>query len=154
MERTTSIVLKLSSELSRYAICIHFDCDGALMNTIVGQYKDDSTTITPSAELKPNLQDKITCSLQRNIGKLLIIFCVTLSAMTRVILDDETCDSDNRKYSHFQRLTRITTSPKALAGLGMSSGLLMGVSFLWLNIRMELNHTSPIMGWVKTSHFS
>jgi hypothetical protein len=70
-----------------------------------------------------------------------------------LILDDETCDCDNRKYSHFQRLTRVTTSPKALAGLGMSSGLLMGASFLWLNKRMQLNHTSPIMGWVKTSHF-
>jgi hypothetical protein len=66
MERTTSIVLKLSSELSRYAICVRFDRDGALMNTIVGQYKDDSTTlatISPSAELKPNLPDKTAGSL-------------------------------------------------------------------------------------------
>jgi hypothetical protein len=66
MERTTSIVLKLSSELSSYAICVRFDRDGALMNTIVGQYKDDSTTlatISPSAELKPNLPDKTAGSL-------------------------------------------------------------------------------------------
>jgi hypothetical protein len=69
-----------------------------------------------------------------------------------LILDDETRDCDNRKYSHFQRLTRVMTLPKALAGLGMSSGLLMGASFLWLNKRMELSHTSPIMGWVRTSH--
>jgi hypothetical protein len=69
-----------------------------------------------------------------------------------LILGDETCDCDNRKYSHFQPLTRIMTSPKALAGLGMGSGLLMGASFLWLNKRMELNHTSPIIGWVRTSH--
>jgi hypothetical protein len=69
-----------------------------------------------------------------------------------LILEDETCDCDKRKYSHFQRLTRVMTSPKALAGSGMVSGLLMGASFLWLNKRMELNHTSPIMGWVRTSH--
>jgi len=69
-----------------------------------------------------------------------------------LILDDETCDCDNRKYSHFQHLTRVMTSPKALAGLGMGSGLLMGESFLWLNKRMELSHTSPIMAWVRTSH--
>jgi hypothetical protein len=155
MERTTSIVLKLSSELSRYVICDRFDRDGALMNTIVG---------TPSAELKPNLRDKIAGSLL-NIGVLLFNVPGILFAMTRVlfprndnvcngelflILDDEICNCDNRKYSHFQRLT---TSPTALAGLGMNSGLLVGASFLWLNKRLELNHTSPIMGWVKTSHF-
>jgi hypothetical protein len=66
MERTTSIVPKLFSELSRCAIWVRFDRDGALINTIVGPYKDDSTTlatIIPSAELKPSLRDKTAGSI-------------------------------------------------------------------------------------------
>ena len=69
-----------------------------------------------------------------------------------LILDDETCDCSTTGSARFQSLTRVMASPKALAGLGMGSSLLMGASFLWLNKRMELNHPSPTMGWVKTSH--
>jgi hypothetical protein len=69
-----------------------------------------------------------------------------------LILDSKTCDCDSTRNAHFQRLTRVVASPKVLAGLGVGSGLLMGASFLWLNKKMELNHTSPIMGWVRTSH--
>jgi hypothetical protein len=46
------------------------------------------------------------------------------------------------KHGHFR------LSPKALAVLGLSSGLAMAVSFLWLSASMGLNETSPAMVWV------
>jgi GTPase SAR1 family protein len=65
MERTTSIVVTLFSELSRYAIYVQFDRDGALMTTTVGQHESGfkpPATISLSAEVNSNLQDKIAGS--------------------------------------------------------------------------------------------
>ncbi len=54
-------------------------------------------------------------------------------------------DVDGGQY-HGQGHFRL--SPKALAVLGLGSGLAMGASFLWLSASMGLHETSPPMDWV------
>jgi hypothetical protein len=65
-----------------------------------------------------------------------------------IIMEDQVYPSFGSHCLRFQLLNKHAISNKTMALLGLSSGLLMSSSFVWLNKRMELYEPSEAMNKV------
>lgn len=70
-----------------------------------------------------------------------------------VIMEDQSHASFSSRCRRFELLDKHATSNKMIALLGLSSGLLMSSSFVWLNQRMELYQPSSVKIRVNAEDF-